>query len=950
MLDDLKDRLKSFFSSRPNVLALTMVIFTLVILGRLFVLQIIKGDYYIENYNLRIAKSEYVQATRGEIYDRNGILLAYNELAYAVTIKDSGTYKNYTEKNAMINDELYQVITNLEKCGDSIDNEFKVHLNSAGKYEFTVSGTSLQRFRADIFGKNRIQELGYNDKLGLDESTATADQIMSYLCDKRFEIPTEYSTSMRYKIAIVRYNMALNSYQKYIATVIASNVNEKTVAYIEENKNDLTGVDVEERAIRKYVDGEYFAGIIGYTGTISTDEYNEKSVLDETVEPTDTIGKAGIEQYMDEYLSGVKGSQTLYVDSIGNPLEVTDQVEPVPGQNVYLSIDYDLQVDTYKLLEKQLAGILYSKILNVKEYHATSDADIMIPIYDVYYALVKNNLIDIYSLNDDDSTDVEKNVYRQYENKKESVISTLRSQLQSSVPTVYNELSPEYQEYSTYIVKKLRADEVIESANIDETDELYQKWINEELSVNEFLRHAIEMDWVDITAFTARSQYVDTDELYDQLIDYILENAPQESDFTKLLYKYAILNDEIRGEDLCAILYDQGVLEEDEVTRNALVSGGTTGYAFIRNKINTLEITPGELALDPCSASCVILDAKNGDVLACVSYPGYDNNKLANPTSSAYFNYLNSSESTPLYNHATQQRTAPGSTFKLLSSVTGLAEGTITTSSEIEDLGVFDKVSNHPKCWLYTSSHATHGSINVSEAIRDSCNYFFYELGWELAGGDFYNDEAGIEKIKKYAALYGLDSKTGVEIEEAESQVATEYPVMAAIGQSDNNYTTIALARYVTAIANGGTVYNLSLLDHVEDKNGNLVMSYGPTVKNQVDCITYADLSAIHHGMRMVVENSSTWKDFPIEVAGKTGTAQQDLTRANHALFVGYAPYNNPEIALCTRIPFGYTSSNAAEASKHIIGAYFKDEESLNILEAETATDIDNASSNAIID
>ena len=168
------------------------------------------------------------------------------------------------------------------------------------------------------------------------------------------------------------------------------------------------------------------------------------------------------------------------------------------------------------------------------------------------------------------------------------------------------------------------------------------------------------------------------------------------------------------------------------------------------------------------------------------------------------YSYLTNSAANPLYNYATQQRTAPGSTFKIVSSTAGLAEGVITTTSEITDLGQYTKVSNNPKCWIYPSNH---GSINVSEAIRDSCNYFFYEVGWRLAGGDgAYDDVTGIKKITEYASLFGLDETTGVEIEENSPHIATEYPVMAAIGQSDNNFTTVGLARYATAIASRGTV------------------------------------------------------------------------------------------------------------------------------------------------
>ncbi|MBR5635639.1 MAG: peptidoglycan glycosyltransferase, partial [Pseudobutyrivibrio sp.] len=252
------------------------------------------------------------------------------------------------------------------------------------------------------------------------------------------------------------------------------------------------------------------------------------------------------------------------------------------------------------------------------------------------------------------------------------------------------------------------------------------------------------------------------------------------------------------------------------------------------------------------------------------------------------------------------------------------------------DLGQYTKVSNKPKCWIYPSNH---GSINVSEAIRDSCNYFFYEVGWRLSGGDGdYDDVTGIEKITKYASLYGLDETTGIEIEENSPHIATEYPVMAAIGQSDNNFTTVGLARYAAAIANRGTVYNLTLLNSVKDSDGNVIKNFGPTVRNQVDVLNAGQWDAIHYGMRMVVESLSSFNNFSVPVAGKTGTAQQVKNRPNHALFIGFAPYDNPEVAIATRIAYGYTSHNAAAVSKDILSYYFGVSSTEELLNGEANT------------
>ena len=911
-----------------------MIAFATVLISRLFYLQIINGSEYQDNYNLKLEKTETIPATRGNIYDRNGNLLAYNELVYAVTIQDNGTYSSKAERSKSLNTEIGRIVKKLEQNGDKIDNNFGIFIDSSGQYQFLSSGNSLQRFRADVFGRNSIDDLEYNEKLGFDEATATADQIIDYLQgEKVYNISKDYSKKLRYEIMVVRYNMGQNSYQKYISTVIASDVSDESVAFIKENINELTGVDVEQKSLRRYVDSEYFAHIIGYTGQISTSEYNELSKTDENVETTDVVGKSGIEKYMNDYLAGNKGYETIYVDSVGNTIAEGEYKASESGNDVYLSIDMDLQKAAYILLEQEIAGILYSKIENIKESNINSSSDVVVPIYDVYYSLIKNGLIDINAFYDTNASETEKTVLRAYQAKEKEVLSTLKAQLRANNEVVYKDLPNEYQAYSTYIVTKLKSLGIFDSSAIDTSSDVQNSWTSEEMAVNKYLIYAIEQNWIDITKYEAEAKYADTEELYNDLVDYVIDYLSTDSNFERLVYKYLLLDDGITGSQLCMILYDQGVLSKDDEDYTALSSGQITAFDFMKKKIKSLEITPGQIALDPCSGSTVMLDTKTGEILAMVTYPGYDNNKLANSVDSDYYAYLTNNAANPLYNYATQQRTAPGSTFKIVSSTAGLAEGVIDTTSEITDLGQFTKVSNNPKCWIYPSNH---GSINVSEAIRDSCNYFFYEVGWRLAGGDgAYDDVTGIKKITEYASLFGLDETTGVEIEENSPHIATEYPVMAAIGQSDNNFTTVGLARYATAIASKGTVYNLTLLDSVKDSEGNVIEDYKPSVRNQVDVLNGAQWDAIHYGMRMVCESLSSFNGFSVEVAGKTGTAQQVSNRPNHALFIGFAPYNNPEVSIATRIAYGYTSHNAAEVSKDILAYYFGVTETEDILNGE---------------
>jgi penicillin-binding protein 2 len=226
----------------------------------------------------------------------------------------------------------------------------------------------------------------------------------------------------------------------------------------------------------------------------------------------------------------------------------------------------------------------------------------------------------------------------------------------------------------------------------------------------------------------------------------------------------------------------------------------------------------------------------------------------------------------------------------------------------------------------------------VTGGIRNSCNAFFYEVGYRLGlTGSTYNSEVGLSKLAKYADLYGLTETTGIEVSEYDPIVSDLDSVRSAIGQGTNSFTTVGLARYVTAVANSGTCYNLTLIKKTCDSDGNLLEEHGATVRNQIDMdISY--WNAIHQGMRQVVEDKTYYSDLKVNVAGKTGTAEESKKRANHALFVCYAPYESPQIAIATRIPYGYTSSYAAQITRDAIEYYF----------GLSDTDMENATANQL--
>lgn len=927
ILERIKDGILQMFKSRLFVLIFVFCMMSVILVGRLFYLQIIKGENYLENYELTIRKTKEIPGTRGNIYDRNGNLLAYNELAYSVTIEDTITSNTVAEKNEILNGILDSVLNIVESHGDSVISDFGIVLDSAGNYQFSQTDETLRlRFVADVYGLTTI------DKLTEKQKNQSAEEIIHYLCtDKVYgyglddeKLDKEYIL----KMVNMRYAINLNSFQQYMSTTLAFDVSEETVAAIMENKDSLTGVDVEEDSLRRYTDSKYFASIIGYTGKISQEEYDALDKNDKKkYSLSDIVGKSGLEQTMDEVLQGSKGERTFYVDSLGKVTETVSSTDPGAGNDVYLTIDKDLQEKTYQLLEEKLAGIVLSKLHDMLDYDPSTaeDAkDIIIPVGDAYNAFIANEIIDETHFGAEDAGTVERAVYSVFEERKNAAIPEIINYMQDADATAYNELSAEMQAYLDYISIDVLLEDtgILINDAIDVSDETYQSWTKEEtININQYLNYAISKNWIDTSKlgdYVSEEKYSDSAEIYQGILKFLQDYLSSDMNFDKLLYKYLIKSGSISGAQICAIVYEQGVLSMDEAAYNGLIDGSVNAFSWLYGKIENLEITPGDLALEPCTGSAVVSDPNTGEVLACVSYPGYDNNRLANTMDSEYYNKLVTGLSRPFYNNATQERTAPGSTYKMLVSVAGLTEGTISADTLHFCNGEFEKVTPSPRCWAYPNGH---GDLSVVGALEVSCNVFFYELGYDMSldGNGNYDSDRGTDTLAKYAKAFGLGEKSGLEIPESEPQISDEYSILSAIGQGTNNYTVSQLNRYVATVANRGTVYDLTLLKKTTDADGKLIKEYEPEVVNTMDDISDETWDLVHQGMINMVASTSSFNGLEITMAGKTGTAQQSDIHPDHALFVGFAPAEDPEIAISVRIANGYNSGYTAEIGRDIV-------------------------------
>lgn len=957
MLKKIQRFLINFISSRTFFLYVMFVVMAVLLFQRIFTLQIVQGEDKQQEFELKIKKERSIASTRGNIYDVNGVALAYNELSSSVTIED--VYES-SKKNATINGILKKVLHILDENGDSISCDFNIYIDGDGEFAYSVTGSRRLRFIADVYGITQISDLEERQK------NATAQDIIEYLAGSKryaiggltdpndknsFTVGEGYTQKELLNIIAIRYTMGTTGYQKYIPVTIATDVSEETVAAIAENQDELEGISVAEDTIRKYKDGPYYSQILGYTGKISTDELtalNSKEGMDgvksapdvKEYELTDIVGKAGIEKVMEEYLQGTKGYETVFVDRMGREVEVLDHVDATAGNDVYLTIDSKLQADAYNILEKFVAGILVDKIINVKNYDSTdvSSANLKIPIDNVYSALFKNNVIELSKMEAAVEGETQYSVYQTILSRRDEVLTWLSEELLSGT-IAYQSLPAEYKAYESYIINNLLPENNILSG-VDKTDQTYIDWTtNETISIREYLEYAISKNWIDVTQLPLDGKYSDSSEVYQQLVSYILEELDSQT-FLKKLIPYMIEQNRITGTQVCILLIEQDVINPTENQIAELKSGSVSAFNFMVNLIRNLEITPAQLALDPYSASCVLTDVNTGEVRALVSYPSYDNNRLANGIDAEYYSRISSGEdlSRPMWNYATQMRTAPGSTFKMVSSTAALMEHVIDLTTRIECPGIFTRFSDYqPRCW----KRSGHGSLNVSEAITNSCNVFFYEVGYQLGlNGDKYDQDLGNEKLAKYADMYGLNEKSGIEIEESEPQISDALSVVSAIGQGTNNFTTVGLARYVTTVANSGTCYDLTLLDKVTDTSGNLLVNYSANVRNTID-MPQSYWNAIHQGMRGVVQNKKYYQDFGVEVAGKTGTAEEDKSRPNHGLFVGYAPYDNPEVSMAIRIANGYSSDYACQLSKQLMTVYFDLDENGALTDSQTALSLE---------
>ena len=915
-MDTFKERLSELMKNRLFVLLVIAAAIFAVLVCRLFYMQIVNGEEASAGITSSVTREVSMPAARGNIYDRYGRPLAVNEAAFSIEIDDSIAV-DYEDKN----EQVVKLYEKMKENGYTVTDNLPVSRDTEPK--FTISGDELEEWKTDIgldkkqmrydaartleylydsYGldgtvdenkKREIVSLGINisdknimimnlimtiesnggeivDELPVSEDRPytfiienekeiqrwkkdvsmdgeeldyTAEESMEYLIDL-FGIPQNMSPAMQRKLAAVRYSLYLQRFKKYQPVTVAREINDKIIAEVKENLDIFPGVSVETESMRKYEEGDKFSNILGYIRQISDEELKEYEQYG--YDSGDIVGKTGIEKVMELELNGKDGKMLVEVDNMGRKISTLETEAPVSGNDVFLTIDKDLQIAAYNYLEDALA---------------------------------------------------------------EAIITRLTSELEKDVPVTLKQLFTSMIESGSISV-----------SSIMKAEEGYQLTLK-----NLILSYNKDIDISDSEQKTAAKQVL-TKAVEDGTLSY-----------TTMIF----------------VMLEQGIITADDNYRARIVSGELSPLEIIIDKLRTGDLTPAETNLNPCSGSVVVSDVNSGKTLALVTYPSYDNNELVNTFNNEYYNKLLEDPSTPLVNRPLMQKKAPGSTLKMVTAVAALETGIITPEQTIKDEGLFTKAGTpYARCMIYSLSGSTHGYVNVSHALEVSCNYFFYDVSYMLGGEtDDPTSLKGITILDEYYDAFGLNSPTGMEIgENPPSMASPSYKeeimkwqnpeatpsqtrwtsgdtIRAAIGQSVNSFSAASMNKYIATLANGGTRYKMHLIDKVKTSDGSVTQQTEEVVENIME-IDRENLDAVYEGMRLVTQGSkgtlrNVFKDFPIDVAAKSGTAEENKNNSSHSWFVGFAPYDNPQIAVTVMIPFGDVSgSPAAVTARNIIGEY----------------------------
>ncbi|MCI1931637.1 MAG: hypothetical protein LKJ13_08075 [Clostridia bacterium] len=910
------ERVTEFVKSRVFLLLVGIFILFSAISIRLFYLQIINGEKYQQELKTSVMQNLSIPASRGMIYDRYGRPLATNEAAFSITIDDS--------VNAVLNNKnqaLYEFVTHYDENDKTVSDDLPITKGSTKN--FTISGDNLTKW---------MKKIGLTKK----QYNMTAGEVYNWLI-KKYDIPDGTSEIMTRKILSLGTSASDKNLMLMLLIQILDDNGQKIyddlpISSSEPYTFKFDGNKTKEISWKKSVamqEDQY-----NYDAKQTTDYLYDLFDIPSNI--SETMKRKAVAVRYSLYLKRYKKYQpvTVAVNISQKTLAAVEEKNDFfPG----VSIDTDSLRDYPN--GKYFSNIIgYISKISDSEYEKYKDYG-----YSQNDIVGKTGVEQLYELKLN-GTDGESLVEVDASGRR---INTIETKAPVSGDNVFLTIDKKLQVASYDYLEGALSETLIRKLQGTSSKD-------NPISLKELFTSMVNCNSISLKKICQSTDGIQKnirDMIYSQYPDFDLSKDGA-SDKAKLIITNAIENGTISSKDCVVLLAEQGIISADSDYMAKIKSGSVSPLSVIIDKLRSKELHPSQTNLDPCTGSVVVSNVNTGEVLALVTYPSYDNNKLVNNFDSDYYTQLINDPTTPLVDRPLKQKKAPGSTFKMVTATAALETGVITPSKIVKTLGLFTKAGiPYARCWIYTNSHSTHGSINISQALEVSCNYFFYEMGYRLGNSSNGTTLQGIKTLDKYMAAYGLDKVTGIELDESAPNMASpEYKeevmkwqnpdatssqtrwtdgdtIRAAIGQSVNNFTPASMTKYVATLANGGTKYQFHVIDKVETPDSKVIEKKDPIIEEKLS-IQPQNLEAIHKGMLLVTQGSKgtlrkVFKDFPIDVAAKSGTAQENLQRASHTWLVSFAPYENPQIAVTVMIPFGESSySPAAIVAKNIIAEY----------------------------
>lgn len=875
----MKGNKKIEFTRYTALIVIMIIIFT-AIASKLFSLQVLNAEAYKEKANNRSIREIPEAAPRGNILDKNGALLASSDKSYVLV------YNQTDESDKTFFDTMDKVFKILDESGETQQDDFELKINPF-RFEFTSSDPQVQRMLEIKFKKDRgldweIQNKLFKnkkDKLTKEDQDKIDDELLKITPEETFKKlikqykidESKYSLEEQRRFMIVKDTLKMQSFSGYKPVIVASNIKKETAFKFLQILNGLPGIDVNTQPIRTYPNGELGSAFLGYISKISTDQdkYQEKGYDTST----DYVGTAGIESVFEDRLKGSKGGRIVKLNKQGRVVEELGRRDPYPGQSIQLTIDKDVQAAAENALDakmKELRDNPYSQ-LRSNTSNATRGAAVAIDI-------------------------------------NTGAVLALASR-------------PGYDPNLFAAPGKLPQD-------------LYNKFFNPDLA-------QLGIQYIEQRGLMSYYPGKSEDDVLNQLfpIDKSIKgNTTRRQDlydiFPKPTYNYATQSVVPPGstfKPLTAIaglesgvitpnygLYDNGTFDKGGGHITEFKLDGANGWVDLTKAIekssNPYFMTVGKL-----------LRAVGEDTLAKYAWKfglGVQPNTNVKPATGIEI----PERFGQVYNITSAKNTT--ATTYLWQTMSMLKNGSDDRGNKFTSIDLYDNTQNSDKVKGLKSDikKSIQNSIKEGSAAFDKSNY--QKMLTDLIQSDpQYNGKNVTDKeINKI-----IDAMYYVTVSDANSQLRGGFNMYdASIGQGMDQFTPIQMANYIATLVNGGTRYKVHLVDKFLDATGKVIEEVKPEVIEKTG-VKPENIEAVKAGMAAVNEKGTAagaFQDFPIKTGGKTGTAslnnQESFGRTDYAEYVGFAPLENPQIAVCVMIFDGGQGAQAAYVARDIYSAYFK--------------------------